>query len=97
MNSLTESEALVRDKEIAARIVIGEISAYRGAMAIWKEVVDHCGGEVPGCALAFKSNASAIEDIRWNAEQDGGSENSDLIRQCEAEIMTAARFLLDKP
>ena len=53
MNSLTESEALMRAKEIAARIVIGEISAYRGAMAIWKEVVDHCGGEVPGCALAL--------------------------------------------
>lgn len=59
-------------------------------MKIWKEVIDKLGSRCPDDLWPFKSNASAIEDIKWNAEQ-GGDSNESIIRQCEQEILVAAR------
>ena len=84
----------VNDADRRDYLAQGEISAYPGAMAIWKEIVDHCEKRCPDALWPFKSNAGEIEDIRWNADHDGGSENAELIRQCEAEIMVAARCLV---
>ena len=70
----------------------GEISEYAGGLRIWKEVIDKLGSKSPDDLWSFKANASAIEDIKWNAEQ-GGNRNEKLIRQCEQEIMAAAQQL----
>lgn len=80
---------------IARRIVSGELSEYDGAMAIWKEVIDKLGSRCPDDLWPFKSNASAIEDIQWNARQGGGA-NERLLRQCEQEIRAAAKALTNR-
>lgn len=82
-------------RTIAKRIVSGELSEYEGGMTIWKEVIDKFGSRCPDDLWPFKSNASAIEDIKWNAEQ-GGNGNESLILQCEQEILVAARKLADQ-
>ncbi len=92
MDRIDEGEARLRASVIAREIASGGIAEFAGAMRIWKEVIDRMGPKCPEDLWPFKSNASAIEDIRWNAGQ-GGSPNTELIRQCEREIMAAARKL----
>lgn len=92
MERIDDTEARRRASAIARGIACGEISEYAGAMRIWKEIIDRMGPRCPDDLWPFKSNASAIEDILWNAGQ-GGSPNASLILQCEREIMAAARVL----
>jgi hypothetical protein len=92
MDELSRDEAYSLARTIAGRIVSGEISEYAGGIRIWKEVVDKLGTNCPDDLWPFKSNASAIEDITWNAGQ-GGERFEKLHRQCEQEIMDAARQL----
>lgn len=94
MEEISRDDAYSLAKALAARILSGELSAYEGGMKIWKEVVDKLGSKCPDDLWPFKSNSSAIEDIRWNAGQ-GGDGNEGLIRQCEQEILAAARNLAD--
>ena len=92
MEKISINDAFSLARVIAESIVSGEISEYEGGMKIWKEVIDKLGSKCPDDLWPFKSNASAIEDIKWNAEQ-GGNKNEMLIRQCEQEIMDAANQL----
>lgn len=78
---------------IAKQIVIGDIDAYDGAMKIWKEILNSVDERIPDDLWPFKSNASAIEDCLWNA-QDSGSNHDELIAQCKKEILQAAKLLL---
>ncbi|MDD2760097.1 MAG: hypothetical protein PHH11_07370 [Methylomonas sp.] len=82
-------------RAISTRIVSGDISEYEGGMKIWKEVIDKLGQKCPDDLWPFKSNSSAIEDIKWNAQQ-GGNSNERLINQCEQEIMAAAKRLINQ-
>lgn len=95
MEEINSDNAYSRARALAREIVSGEISEYAGGMRIWKEVIDKLGARCPDDLWPFKSNASAIEDIKWNAEQ-GGNKNEELIRQCEREIMVAARKLTEQ-
>lgn len=95
MKEISRVDAYVLARTIAKRIVSGELSEYEGGMTIWKDVIDKMGPGCPDDLWSFKSNASAIEDIKWNAEQ-GGNGNERLIRQCEQEIFGAARKLADQ-
>lgn len=90
MEEISRDDAYSLARAIAKRIVSGELSEYEGGMKIWKEVIDKLGSRCPDDLWPFKSNASAIEDIKWNAEQ-GGDSNESIIRQCEQEILVAAR------
>ncbi len=92
MEEINKDDAYSLARAIAREIVSGEISEYAGGLRIWKEVIDKLGPKSPDDLWSFKSNASAIEDIKWNAEQ-GGNRNEKLIRQCEQEIMVAAQQL----
>lgn len=92
---LSETDGYALARTIAHGIVSGERSEFEGGMAIWKEVIDKIGPRCPDDLWPFKSNASAIEDIKWNAEQ-GGEGNERLIRQCEQEIIAAAKKLADQ-
>lgn len=92
MEKISSDDAYSLAKTVAKRIVSGELSEYAGGMKIWKDVIDKLGSKCPDDLWPFKSNASAIEDIKWNAEQ-GGNSNEKLIRQCEQEIMAAAKQL----
>lgn len=92
MEEISRDDAYSLARAIAKRIVFGEISEYVGGMKIWKEVIDKLNSKCPDDLWPFKSNSSAIEDIKWNAEQ-GGNRNGKLIRQCEQEIMAAAKQL----
>jgi hypothetical protein len=92
MEELSQEDAYSLARVIAMKIMSGEISEYAGGMRIWKEVINKLGSRCPDDLWPFKSNASAIEDSIWNAEQ-GGSKNEKLIRQCEQEIMDAAKQL----
>ncbi len=92
MTGISTHEAYERAREIAGAIVSGEVSAFAGAMTIWREVIDHLGPTCPDDLWPFKSNASAIEDAEWNA-REGGARADQLILRCEHEIMEAARRL----
>ena len=92
MDETNGDDAYSLARAIAEKIVSGEISEYAGGMRIWKDVIDKLGSRCPDDLWPFKSNSSAIEDIKWNAEQ-GGDRNEKLIRQCEHEIMAAAKQL----
>lgn len=92
MEQINKGDAYSLARAIARKIVSGEISEYAGGLRIWKEVIDKLDSKSPDDLWSFKSNASAIEDIKWNADQ-GGNRNEKLIRQCEQEIMTAAQQL----
>ena len=92
MEEISRDDAYTLARTIAKRIVFGELSEYEGGMKIWKDVIDKLGSRCPDDLWPFKSNASVIEDSIWNAEQ-GGSKNEKLIRQCEQEIMDAAKQL----
>ena len=89
---ISRNDAYSLARVTAERIVSGELSEYAGAMKIWKEVIDKLGISCPDDLWPFKSNASAIEDIKWNIDE-GGNSNDKLIQQCEQEIMAAAREL----
>ena len=93
MEKINRDDVYTLAKTTAQRIVSGELSEYEGGMKIWKEVIDKLGTKCPDDLWQFKSSASAIEDIKWNAEQ-GGDGNENLIRQCEQEILVAARKLI---
>ena len=95
MEEFSRDDAYSLARATAKRIVSGELSEYEGGMKILKEVIDKLGAKCPDDLWPFKSNASAIEDIKWNAEQ-GGNRNESLIRQCEQEILEAARKLADQ-
>jgi len=82
-------------KLIAEHIVTGAVAPYDGAMKIWKQILDNLEEHIPDDLWPFKSNASAIEDCLWNA-QDGGSKNDLLIMQCHNEIIQAAKLLISK-
>jgi hypothetical protein len=92
MDEISRDDAYSLARVIAEKIVSGEISEFAGGMRIWKEVIDRLRSACPDDLWPFKSNASAIEDIRWNAGQ-GGDPGEELIRQCENEIMAAAQRL----
>ena len=77
---------------IAEKIVEGRMPPYDGALWIWKEILDRLDEKIPDDLWIFKSNASAIEDCRWNFES-GGSEHVALTRQLEQEILSAAKAL----
>ena len=94
MEEISRYDAYTLARTTAQRIVSGELSEYEGGMKIWKEVIDKLSSKCPNDLWPFKSNASAIEDIKWNAEQ-GGDGNKNLICQCEQEILAAARKLAD--
>lgn len=87
------SQARLETTAIAKQIVSGEMDAYDGAMKIWKDILNNVDERLPDDLWPFKSNASAIEDCLWNA-QDGGSNHDELIAQCKAEILQAAKQLL---
>lgn len=89
---ISEADGYALARTIAHRIVSGELAEFEGGMAIWKEVIEKIGTGCPDDLWPFKSNASAIEDIKWNAEQ-GGERNERLVRQCEQEIFAAAEKL----
>lgn len=95
MEALSRDDAYSLAIATAKRIVSGELSEYEGGIKIWKEVIDKLGSRCPDDLWPFKSNASAIEDIKWNTEQ-GGNRNESLICQCEQEILVAARKLADQ-
>lgn len=95
MREISTDHAYALAKDTAKRIVSGELSEYDGAMIIWKEVIDKLGSRCPDDLWPFKSNASAIEDIKWNDEQSG-NRNESLIRRCEQEILVAAKKLADQ-
>lgn len=95
MEEINKDDAYTLAIAIAKDIVSGEISEYEGGLRIWKEVIDKLGVKCPDDLWPFKSNASAIADIKWNAEQ-GGNKNEELIRQCEQEITVAAKELTNK-
>ena len=95
MEQISRDAAYSLARAIARGIVSGELSEYEGGMKIWKEVINKLGAKCPDGLWPFKSNASAIEDIKWNAEQ-GGDRNESLIRRCEQEILVAARKLADQ-
>jgi hypothetical protein len=92
MEVISRDDAYSLARAIAEEIVSGKISEYAGGTRIWKEVIDKLGSRCPDDLWPFKSNASAIEDIKWNAEE-GGSKNEALIRRCEQEIVDAAKKL----
>ena len=62
-------------------------------MKIWKEVLDNLDEKIPDDLWPFKSNASAIEDIIWNAE-NGGELNETLIKSCKNDVVEAVTHLL---
>lgn len=95
MERLTIEEARELAKVIAQQIVTKEIVEYAGGMKIWKEIIDNLDVECPDDLWPFKSNTSAIEDCKWNAEE-GGTNNAKLIHKCEQEIMDAAKKLIKK-
>lgn len=90
---LTQAEALEKSRLIAKQIVSDEIDAFDGAMRIWKEVLNQLDSRIPDALWPFKSNASAIEDYLFNA-QDSGSNHAIQIAQCKAQIIDAAKYLL---
>ena len=51
---------------VAEEIVAGSVSPFDGAMHIWKEILDRLDEKIPEDLWVFKSNASAIEDSKWN-------------------------------
>ena len=85
-------EARKAVKVISRKITAGNVEPFNGAMLIWKEILDRLGDNIPEDLWIFKSNASAIEDCRFNFET-GGAEHADLIGQLEAEIIEAAKSL----
>ena len=87
------SQARLEATIIAKQIVSGDIDAYDGAMKIWKEILNNIDEHIPDDLWPFKSNASAIEDCLWNA-QDSGSNHDELFAQCKKEILQAAKLLL---
>ena len=89
---MTTSEARNATRQIAAGIASGEVDPYEGALRVWKEVLDKLDGRIPDDLWSFKSNASAIEDCLWHA-QDTGANHDLLINQCRDEIMEAAILL----
>ena len=93
MQTLKLDDAYIQATNIAEKIISGEVSVYLGSMQIWKEIIDNLQVPCPDDLWPFKSNASAIEDIKWNAEQ-GGQSNEALITECEQEIISAAKALV---
>lgn len=91
-----ESERSGLARELAQKILFGELDPYAGAMRIWKEVIDPMDCfRCPDDLWPFKSNASTLKDIAWNSEQGGGRPDAP-IRRCEQEILAAARALVDQ-
>ncbi len=90
---ISQAEAIEKSRLIAKQIASEEIDAFDGAMRIWKEVLNHLDGRIPDALWPFKSNASAIEDYVFNA-QDSGANHDAQIMQCKARIVEAAKSLL---
>lgn len=91
----TKEEAvngLVRD--MADAIVKGELSEYKGAMKIWKEVLVFMK-EIPDDLWVFKSEASAIESCLTDFEEHGGN-HTETINESKAKIMSAAKQWLSQ-
>lgn len=78
---------------VATLIVSARIDAYDGAMKIWKEILDDLDERIPDDLWPFKSNASAIEDCLWDA-QDSGANHDAAIVQYRTAIVEAANLLL---
>lgn len=93
MEQISRDNTYSLARSIAKRIVSRELSEYEGAMKIWKQIIDKLDSRCPNALWPVKSNASAIEDIKWNAAQ-GGASNDTLIQQCEQAIIAAARELI---
>lgn len=93
MQNTMSDDLVMKAQTTARRIMSGDLSPFDGAMQIWKEIVDPLEGPCPDTLWPFKSNAGAIEDIRWNAEMDG-ERNDALLLRCEEEILAAAKALL---
>ena len=94
MKNLSLKEGCLLAKNIAQKIISREINEYEGGIKIWKDVIERLEEGCPDNLWAFKSNASAIEDCKWNFEQ-GGANNDKLIKECEQEIMNAAKKLIE--
>ena len=86
MDELSIDAAYEAAAAVARTVVSSEVSPYAGGTKIWKEIVERLEPPIPDDLWSFKSNASAIEDCRWNEEQTGVSHN-ELIAECEKEIV----------
>jgi hypothetical protein len=95
---MNKDEARQESVEIAQRIIDGSLDPYLGALMIWKEIINKLDDPLrpPEDLFAFKSNASAIEDIKWNWEEDGGRPNLELEESCRKEILDAAKKLVER-
>ncbi len=96
LESTRDGAARARDaaKEIARRIVSGDLDPYGGAMQIWKDVLDPAfdpmRDHVPDDLWKFKSLASAIQDT---LAQASGSSREAALTRFRDEIHQAARRL----
>ena len=92
------SAALRLSKNIAEKILSGDVSAYDGAYTIWKDILDYVD-PIPDELWSFKSNASAIEDeYSFNQDYEFGRNSLDhtkLIESCISEILASAKKLCD--
>jgi hypothetical protein len=93
----SETEAAISlSKKIAIEILSGAITPYRGAMFIWKNIINHIK-DIPDALWSFKSNASAIEDVLSHVKNyvdvGDGSDYDKLIQASEEEILKAAKEL----
>ena len=83
-------KGLVRD--VADSIVKGELSEYKGAMKIWKEVLVFMK-PIPDDLWVFKSEASTIESCLTDFEEHGGN-HTQTINESKSKIMSAAKSWL---
>jgi hypothetical protein len=87
------TKAKYHAKLIAMQIVSGDLEPYKGAMMIWKQILDQLDERIPDDLWPFQSSASAIEDYLWNAKECGS--NHDLeVANAKNEIMQAATLLI---
>ncbi len=88
-----ESAGQVIARWWARSILRGDSTPYEGAKAIWSEVCDPLGDG--GELFVFKALASEHEDYQF--VRSSNPEAYDLkVRECEANIIQAAEFLLSK-
>jgi hypothetical protein len=75
----------------AEMIVAGDLSAYRGASAIWWELCIE--EDAPERLRVFKGLASEYEDFEYRVKQD--SQAGQILSEIEAQILLEARSLLE--
>lgn len=82
--------AYIETQKISEKILSQDLSAYEGAMKIWKDILERLEQNIPDDLWSFKSNASAIQDCIADTEECG-SNHTRTIQHCEKEIIDAAR------